>query len=164
MIEQLTPEQEAKMAEYVETWTNIGLSTKQFSEQEATPIINNLYTKLLDYPPHPLIYIADSPLEAWYAACLLCWLIEDNGDEFVKDKVRAKVSDKVWAKVWAKVRDNVGAKVGAKVWAKVGAEIPEFIYPEIDGNFSVGYFSFYSFFLNVLGVDSGQELSELFIR
>jgi len=148
MIESLTSEQELKLKEYEDKWTAIGLDTTQFNESIARPIINNLYTEILDYPKNPFLYIAESPIEAWFAVMFLYSIIEDAkvwdkvGDKVgakvgakvrakVEAKVRDKVRDKVGDKVWAKVRDKVGDKVWAKVWDKVRDKVGDKVWAKV---------------------------------
>lgn len=84
MIEELTNEQKALLEVYKDKWLNIGLSTNDFSFEEAKEISDYYYEKILNITKVPVI-IMDSPYTAWIAVCLLS-----------KDQVRSQV----WSQVW----------------------------------------------------------------
>ena len=71
-INKLTPEQEASIPAFVKKYVDIGLSTQQCSRKETQQIINNLYTKIFNYPANVPLIILRSPLEA-YCGTVLCY-------------------------------------------------------------------------------------------
>lgn len=79
-VTELTPEQEAKMPEYVKKWTEIGLSTAPFTIETATEIIHDFQKLVLEVNETP-VEIYDDPKLAWKAVCRHEGLPEDT--EFV---------------------------------------------------------------------------------
>jgi len=133
MITELTPAQTAKFAYYREKWLEIGLSTEPITLSAARPIIDNLYTKLLDIPKPEFVVILDSPLAAWLAAVVFCdvedWRqVRRQVDEQVDEQVRQQV-EQVERQVWQverqvkrQVRQQVGQQVEQQVW-QVGQQV-----------------------------------------
>lgn len=68
MIESLTPEQEAKMPEYVKKWIGIGTDTNTIDVEKAKSIGRYYYEKILKKPV-PEITVHPSPLACWKAIC-----------------------------------------------------------------------------------------------
>ena len=68
-IEKLTPEQEARIPEFVEKWLKVGLSVETLSYSETRPIIDAFYAEILGKAVPEFVVIMDSPLSAWFAVC-----------------------------------------------------------------------------------------------
>lgn len=92
MINSLSPDQIKSMNEYVEKWTNIGLSTDPFTENEATIIINDIYTNILN-KPIPKIVIKESPLAAWNYIQSFC----DQKLSFVSPYITGSIDANIYA-------------------------------------------------------------------
>ena len=171
-IELLTPEQTAKLAEWSDKWTAIGLSTEPANRPEAERAIVMAYAAA-KLPP-PRIVWCDSPLsQALTRACV---------EKIFKDKasVGASVRDSVGASVWASVRDSVWdsvwdsvrASVGASVRASVGASVRDSVRDSVwdsvrDSVWASGYgqhdanwLGFYDYFAQVCGLQEETKALE----
>lgn len=69
MITELTKEQEAKMPQYVEKWTKLGLTTTRRTLEDAKRDFSNFYTLILKKPVPSKILICDSPESSWKEIC-----------------------------------------------------------------------------------------------
>ena len=104
MITSLTKEQEARFAEFVKRWTDIGLSTAPANRPAAEAAVRLAYeTAGL---PAPKIVWCDSPLSQGLTRAIVLGL---------KD-AEINVGKSVRASVWASVMDSVGASVRDSVW------------------------------------------------
>lgn len=130
MIEKLTEEQKVKFNEYVDKWTKVGLSTERVNEQRATVIMNRVYKDILEKPLVPVV-VVPSPLSAWYLTCLL--VEETNINKDTINKARERVKDIISGK------DSTYEKVG-------------YVHSFLDGNWDVGFFSFYDYMETELGI------------
>jgi hypothetical protein len=63
-LEKLTPEQEARMADYTAKWVAIGKDTVSLGLAETTEIIHNYQKLILKVNPTPVV-VKDNPKEAW---------------------------------------------------------------------------------------------------
>ena len=75
----------------------------------------------------------------------------------VLEQVRAQVLEQVWAQV----RAQVGAQVGAQVRAQVLEQVRAQVGAQVGGCHAAGWFSFYSFFLEVLELKCCEPLAPL---
>jgi len=160
-MEDLTPEQESKLQDYVEKWINIGLSITPADHSKAESAMTAAY-KNAGLKAPAFIWLG-SPLAGALAAAEITgpakvWA--KVGDK-VWDKVGAKVGDKVRDKVGAKVWAKVGAKVGDKVWDKVGAKVGDKVWDKVGANTGygqqeAGWFSFYDFFIRETDINIGE--------
>ena len=126
MITHLTPNQEARMPDYVKEWTDIGLSTEPADRNAAEAAIALMYRCGGLQPPAKIVW-CDSPLSLCLTAAVLKASVRDSVGASVRDSVGASVRDSVWDSVgdsvWDSVGDSVGASVGASVWASVGDSV-----------------------------------------
>ena len=137
MITELTPAQTAKFAYYREKWLEIGLSTEPITLSAARPIIDNLYTKLLDIPKPEFVVILDSPLAAWLAAVVFCDVEDwrqvrrqvDEQVRQVKRQVRQQVRQ-VGQQVDEQVRQLV-RQVGQQV-EQVRRQVDEQVWRQVE--------------------------------
>lgn len=79
MIEKLTPENEAALNEYYNTWVQRSSDTNPFSYDEALEIVNKVQKHLLKRKHTPIV-ILDNPFECWVACHLSL-----NGKVGIKD-------------------------------------------------------------------------------
>lgn len=82
MIEELTKEQEAKIPEYVEKYTKIGLSTDRIDRKKITENVNVFYEKILDREKPKKTLFFESPRSAWLAICVMKY-----AEKFVKHEI-----------------------------------------------------------------------------
>ena len=110
MIDTLTVEQEAMLAQVRDEWTAVGLSTEPASRPAAEEGVRQAYRRAGLEPPSVVIWLG-SP----YAGCVASAMLNP-------DQVGAQVWDQVRAQVWAQVRDQVWAQVrgqvGDAVWGQ----------------------------------------------
>ena len=126
-IESLTPAQVAKFPEYIERWTDIGLSTLPADRGAAEAAIADMYRQGGLSPPEKIVWCG-SPLSQGLTRAII---LDKNALENLGASVRASVGDSVWASVrasvWASVRasvwDSVWASVRDSVWASVGDSV-----------------------------------------
>ena len=146
-IEKLTAEQEARMAEWRERWTAIGLSTEPSNRPEAERGIVLAYSnaKL----PTPRIVWCNSPLSQGITRSIVLDLIKNKS---VWASVGASVRDSVWASVWASVRASVGASVGDSV--------RDSVWDSGYGQHDANWIAFYNFFRIVCGLKEQTERLE----
>jgi hypothetical protein len=123
MIDKLTKKQKAKLEVYKNKWLDIGLSTKNISNEEAVKIIHNLYEKLLDKPKVPVV-VLDSPLQCWIAVCMFSGnQVENQVVNQVWNQVENQVVNQVGNQVWNQVENQVVNQVRNQVRNQVGSGI-----------------------------------------
>ncbi len=124
MLNKLSKDQVAKLAEYREKWLAIGLCTKRADRKAAEKAMRDVYTVAGLKSPSVFIWL-DSPLQGAYAAYLLSNLkkVRDQVEAQVEAQVGAQVWDQVRDQVTDQVRDQVGDQVGAQVWDQVGGRV-----------------------------------------
>lgn len=130
-IDKLTPEQEAKMPEYVEKWIGIGTNTDRLDPVSTKKTIDNfrgLIGRDVDVP----LKIVNNPIEAW----VMCCLVEQNVPFDQLDEEMVSVF-------------NGNPK---------RYDIPKASLPWQSGSFFASTFSFYDFMLEELKIDIGNEL------
>ena len=115
MIDTLTVEQEAMLAQVRDEWLAVGLSTEPASRPAAEEGVRQAYRRAGMEPPSVVIWLG-SP----YAGCVASAMLNpDQVGAQVGAQVRDQVRDQVGAQVRAQVRDQVRAQVRAQVWAQV---------------------------------------------
>ena len=143
-IETLNPEQQAKLAEWRDKWTAIGLSTEPANRPEAERAVIMAYAAA-KLPP-PRIVWCGSPLSQGLTRAIV--------ESFASKKftIGKSVQASVWASVEASVRDSVQASVRASVWASVRASG----YGQHDAN----WLGFYDYFREVCELRTQTALLE----
>ena len=128
MIDTLTVEQEAMLAQVRDEWLAVGLSTEPANRPAAEEGVRQAYRRAGMEPPSVVIWLG-SPYAGCVASAMLSqdqvWgQVWDQVGDQVRDQVRAQVGAQVWDQVrdqvWGQVWDQVGAQVGAQVWDQVG--------------------------------------------
>ncbi len=118
MIDTLTVEQEAMLAQVRDEWLAVGLSTEPANRPAAEEGVRQAYRRAGMEPPSVVIWLG-SP----YAGCVASAMLSQDQ---VWDQVWGQVGDQVWAQVlaqvgdqvWDQVRDQVGGQVGDAVWGQ----------------------------------------------
>ena len=151
-INELTPEQEARLPEWREKWLEIGLSCEPLAFDAAKKAASKAYLAAGLTPPQTWLRFS-SPVGA--AIGLFAWA--QVGDQ-VWDQVWTQVGDQVGDQVWAQVGDQVRDLVWAQVWAQVGAQVGDQVY----GSHDASWLSFYHFLYTVMGLESVQPLTGMF--
>ena len=141
-IVKLTEQQRARMPEWVEKWTRIGLSCEPADREKAERGIRDCYRLCGIAEPRRIVWV-DSPI-----VCVVCGPIVEQvlcgkGDPL---GVRAGVSDGVYAGVDDGVRDGVSA------WKVVGWD------SYFGGNLWAWWQSYQSFFREVCGLKLPHDL------
>ena len=101
MITELTDAQKARFPEFVDKWTQIGLSTEPANRPMADEAIRKMYA----------IAGLESPKIVWCSSPLANGLAQQIIVTAKGASVGASVRASVWASVWASVGDSVGASV-----------------------------------------------------
>ncbi|MEM9082805.1 MAG: hypothetical protein AAGB34_04350, partial [Planctomycetota bacterium] len=120
MLTKLTPEQEARIPEWIEKWTAVGLSTEPIDIEQARSAIAQEYAVAGIRMPST-VTLAPDPLTLAISGPMSSAFIKDGVNVWAN--VRDNVRDNVWANVWANVRDNVWANVGDNVRDNVGENL-----------------------------------------
>ena len=102
MIDTLTVEQEAMLAQVRDEWLAVGLSTEPANRPAAEEGVRQAYRRAGMEPPSVVIWLG-SP----YAGCVASAMLS-------QDLVWGQVGDQVWAQV----RGQVGDQVGDAVWGQ----------------------------------------------
>jgi hypothetical protein len=108
-IETLTPAQIAKFPEYVERWTNIGLSTEPANRPEAERGINLMYKMAGLRPPKKIVWCG-SPLGNGLSRAIVL------NDKKIKVSVGANVADRIQRCLKRGIYNYVGDNVGIRAW------------------------------------------------
>jgi hypothetical protein len=131
-IDKLTPEQEAKMPEYVAKWIAIGSNTDRLDLKRTQKTVDQ-YRALINRPVDVPLIILNNPLEAWAA----CHLLSNFGVSF--ENLNAELDD---------VFNGNPKKY----------DIPSAQLPWQSGSFFAATFSFYDFMFEEVGVEIDAEL------
>jgi len=179
-ITSLTEKQISKFLEYEEKWLKIGLSTEPVERDLITP--NLIREKILGLKSAPIIYMSNplSTWLAVLLCCQVENQVKNQVENQVGNQVRNQVKNQVrnqvenqvgnqvrnqvWNQVGNQVKNQVRNQVENQVENQVRNQVKNqvrnqvenqvenFIYPYIDGHFSVSYFSFYDFINKELGI------------
>ena len=169
-ITSLTSEQSARLPEFRDRWTAIGLSTERADRPRAEAGVRLAYQAAGLEPPSLIIWL-DSPTAGAIGAAIL------SGTAKAGQSVWASVRASVWASVWASVgasvrasvgesvgasvRESVRESVGASVWASVGESVGDQTWRAIYGQHDANWLGFYEFFSEACGVESADRLRGL---
>ena len=127
MIDTLTVEQEAMLAQVRDEWIAVGLSTEPASRPAAEEGVRQAYRRAGLEPPSVVIWLG-SP----YAGCVASAMLSQDQ---VGGQVGGQVWDQVWAQVGAQVRGQVRGQVGAQVRNQVRAQVGDAMW----GQHEAGY-------------------------
>lgn len=130
-IDKLTPEQEAKMPEYVKKWVDISNDTSRLDPKETRRIVDG-FRGLIDLKVDVPLMIVDNPLEAWVVCCL-----HMHGVPF----------DSLHSEMVEVFNGN------PKKW-----DIPTASLPYQTGSFFAHVFSFYDYMLEELQIDTPKDV------
>ena len=144
-IEKLTPEQEARFAEFRDKWIRIGLCTDPADRKMAEEGIIEAY-RIAGFQP-PKIAWCSSPMAMGLTRAVVLESMKDKlaGKKIknsvwdsVGDSVRASVGDSVEDSVedsvWASVRASVGDSVGDSVWASVRDSVRASVWDSVEAS------------------------------
>jgi hypothetical protein len=178
MIDSLTPEQEAKMPEYVAKWTAIGKSTEPCDVEASKKWINEIY-KVSELDPPKYFFYFQSPQEAARATYMLDSLTNFD-DSYTDTEIYGSTDewDKIFEKVWDQYStqytepdivwdDSTKARMRSFISKAFTAtckndKVVEFLDHMMYGSHDAAWFSFYEFFLNECGFEEIEPLRETF--
>ena len=115
MIENLTTQQEAMLAEVRDEWQAVGLSTEPADRAAAEEGVRLAYQRAGLTPPRIVVWL-DSPRAGCIGVSML-----------------GQVRDQVGAQVWGQVWDQVWGQVGGQVWAQVGDQVGDQVWAQVRG-------------------------------
>jgi len=75
----------------------------------------------------------------------------------VESQVGSQVESQVWSQVWSQVGSQVESQVVSQVMSQVRSQDKDFVYPYFDCQFWAGWFSFYEFMKNEIGISFTNE-------
>ena len=135
MIDKLTKSQEANLAEYRDKWLKIGLSTDRVTFGIAKPIIDGLYTKILNKKSVPVI-ILRSPLEAWLGTLYVANLFYKGSQvaSQVESQAWSQVESQVGSQVESQVRSQVESQVGSQVESQVRSQVASQVWSQVESH------------------------------
>lgn len=132
MSDTLTVEQEKLLDVYIDKWLKIGMSNDPIDLERGKDIVNNFLVTCCKRDPIEHAFLFDSPKYAWL---------------FVQEIYQHQ--DKINLDYLNKTRDlTIENKVECAL---------SFIWPYLTGNSNAGYFCYYNFIHDVLGIDLGKE-------
>lgn len=143
MITSLTPDQTNKFPQYVEAWTNRGLTTARQTIENAVKDFTDFQKYILKRGAPAPVVLLDSPTKCWIA------VLSVTGDQ---------VRNQVWNQVEDQVRDQVRNQVWNQVRQQVRQQVGRIVYPYFDCQFWANFFSFYDFFKNELCINFPNNL------
>ena len=166
-IQTLTKQQRAKFPEYVERWTQVGLSTEPLDRAKIERAVA-LACKCARIEAPKQIVLCGGPISALLTKVTLQNLpdsvrdsVRDSVGASVWDSVRASVWDSVWDSVrdsvWASVGASVGDSVWASVWDSVRASVEASVWDFTYGQHDSEVCAFYEYFRNVLSLKNQTE-------
>lgn len=163
MLQDLTEDQLARIPEWIEKWTAIGLSTEPADWENAEKGIIGEYAVAGLAPPE--IVRVTSPLAG--CSCIKALnnlnfpensvkkLVSTSIESSIEDSVRNSVSVSVWNSVLDSVLNSVRNSVERSVWHLVGDQLSGFsvsLLNLIGGQILSSYVAWYTFFQDVCGV------------
>jgi hypothetical protein len=156
-IESLTPEQEARMPEYVKKWIEIGTCLKPMKRKKVRDDIRKVYEAGGLEPPECIIFF-DSPK----AATLFLNILHDN-DEYNWEERIGKKTEK--EEIDGKEHWTVNAK-GISVLNRLKKDsahlsIDSYNHIACYGSFDASWLSFYDFFLQEFDLECCKKLEGL---
>ena len=131
MIDTLTVEQEAMLAQVRDEWLAVGLSTEPANRPAAEEGVRQAYRRAGMEPPSVVIWLG-SP----YAGCVASAMLSQDQ---VGDQVRGQVWDQVRVQVWDQVRGQVWDQVGDQVGDQVRGQVRGQVWDAVWGQHEAGY-------------------------
>ena len=125
MIDTLTVEQEAMLAQVRDEWLAVGLSTEPANRPAAEEGVRQAYRRAGMEPPSVVIWLG-SP----YAGCVASAMLSQDQ---VGGQVWAQVRDQVWGQVRDQVRDQVWDQVRGQVWGQVRGQVRGQVWAQVRG-------------------------------
>ena len=137
-IVKMTRDQEARIPEWVEEWSRIGLSCEPANFDEAERGVRGCYRAAGLKEPEVVLRVA-SPFAAVCAGPIATLMLRGDARNQVYAQVRAQVYDQVYAQVYdqvsaqvsAQVRDQVIALVDDQVYDQVSAQADAQVYDQV---------------------------------
>jgi len=130
-ITELTPEQQAKMPEYVDKWIGIGTNTDRLDPEKTRKTIDG-YRKLIGMEVDVPLLVVKNPIEGWVASTLA---------------VQGVAYSDILTEMSAVFNGNPKKR-----------KIPKATLPWQSGSFFASSFSFYDYMFEVVGVELTSEL------
>ena len=158
MISKLTPEQEAKIPQYLEYWKNIGLRTETIDREKAKEAVDFLYTKIMRIEKPKEYIFLDSPM-----ACQLFLnssnqlrnQLDNQLENQLRNQLWNQLENQLWNQLWFQLRNQLWNQLWNQLknqlWNQLKNQLwnqkMQFIY-ESETNWMQQYYWHSSFFLN----------------
>lgn len=178
MIKNFTPEQQARIPEFIKRWVNIGLSTEQVSDDERLKVAREVTTNLLGYKDTVPIILMDSPVKCWEAVekfnktLSMKQLLDHIGIDTYTKMSRALEADQVWKLIenllGQPIRKQIHEterEIRTQIDLIKRRAIPGKVYePHIMGHWLAARLAWYAFMPEVLGIWEYPGLWSTFIE
>ena len=176
MITELTQAQMDLLPAYRDKWLAKGLRTDPFAHDEARDWAQRFVVDILKRKKPKAVVVLNSPLSAWIGTWMLSCQVGGQVRDQVRDQVWGQVGGQVWGQVgdqvggqvWDQVRDQVRDQVWGQVWGQVedqvGGQVGVFVWPNCSGRYWAGWYGFYEYFRNVVGLKYNCPQYDLFLE
>jgi hypothetical protein len=175
-IESFTPEQEARIPEFLEKW--IKVCSESLDKEEATQTVNVLYKRMGE--SEPKILFAQSPLQA--SLMIIAGSRDQLGGQLrgqlrgqlggqLWDQLRDQLGDQLWDQLGGQLWDQLGGQLrgqlrdqlGDQLWGQLGGQLGDQIYNRQEPEWFIPWAAWFDFASHI-GVNFEEEKYDLFLR
>ena len=157
-IDKLTPEQAARFPEWVNKWSEIGLSTEPADFEKATEAALRGY-KLANLNRPMVVLRMPSPFAATVGGTMALLMLKEIFGQKVESQVESHVWSQVESQVESQVVSQVRSQVVSQVWSQVWSQVESQVWSQVGsannncGNCSLlaAFSAYVSFFRDVCG-------------
>ena len=123
MISKLTPEQEAKIPEYLNYWLGIGLRTETIDREKAKEAVNFLYTKIIKIDKPKQYIFLDSPM-----ACQLFL----NGSNQLGNQLGFQLRNQLWNQLEGRLESQLWNQLGDQLESQLRNQLRNQLGDQLD--------------------------------
>jgi hypothetical protein len=144
LIERITPQQQAELANSVEYWLRIGRSVEPLDRAQATEAICAMYQAINKERPTVLFF--SSPM-----MCVLAWgalrAMAKDGSQ-LESQLRSQLGSQLGSQLWS--------QLGSQLWSQLGSQLGSQTSNYFAGTWWCAWEVFYDF-CNKIGVSYGEK-------
>ena len=140
MMTELTPEQEAKIPEYLDYWLSVGLRTEPINQSKAENAVSFLYEKFLQKVKPKNIIFLPSPEDC------LRYIVKNQ----LWDQLWNQLRNQLWYQLW----NQLGGQLKIQLWDQLGNQLRDQLWYQLWSihnpltNWEFSNYWHYSFILN----------------